>query len=197
MTPTKIMNNPINTYPTKFNLGGDLSNGASIFEKASHLNNLPFGRLCSMILLALGCAIFFSTVLHVLLLRTQEKMRWITAGRVIATVKHAFSFWDCAISDLVGHAMGKLKLLFKRKLPVAFVVNASSPYPAGFMSVGFIQQRPESFWSIFTGSFLFHSKKAASRIGSKARIMIVAATNSTGGNRGFINFYLAALKPQV
>lgn len=63
--------------------------------------------------------------------RAMEQVMWITAGWIVATVKHIFTIWNRAVSNLKRHAMrAQLLAVATRNDAVSSMVSGASPKPA-------------------------------------------------------------------
>lgn len=69
------------------------------------------------------------SVLHVFMMGSNKKMRWINASRIVAFMTNALANWYRANIYTIRHAMGKLDSVFKPKDPVAVFLLRCGPLP--------------------------------------------------------------------
>jgi len=87
------------------------------------------------------------TIVHIVLRRSQKKMFRTNAKRSVTGMADVLAFWNRAISQFVGSAMGIDLFGSKAESPISIpTVDRAGPEPAGF---GFANQRPEVFIQVF------------------------------------------------
>jgi hypothetical protein len=72
---------------------------------------------------------FDVSVAHIVLMCAEEKMLWVYATRIVATMKDVQVVCDLAMRHLPSDAMCFLNSIFDAKLSVAIVIDRTSPQP--------------------------------------------------------------------
>ena len=86
---------------------------------------------------------FFNHILVIIIKRSKKKVVWIYAGRIVAFMKNAKSFWNLAIVNYPRSSMCLKKFyvfLSRRNLAITFRLFTAKPNPTSFSFFNFLKE---------------------------------------------------------
>lgn len=88
--------------------------------------------------------VLFDSIYHIVLMRSQKKMKRVAAWWVIADVQYMHPIGDWPIMDLIRNAVSRQRSIFASDAPVIARASAASPFPA-LIRAALVNLSPESF----------------------------------------------------